>query len=169
MSVDGTDFPINEPSPFWDGWFSYKFHGAGLRYEVAVCIATGDIVWVNGPYPPGRFPDMKIFKLHLKQMLLPWEMVEVDAGYKGCPYHCSNKMDQFDEQHGKEKGVVRARQETANERFKNFNILHDTFRHDISKHKEVFHAVAAISQLSIRTESPLFQIEKYESFLKVHV
>ena len=38
MSVDGTDFLINEPKPFDNCWFSHKFRGPGLRYEVEVSI-----------------------------------------------------------------------------------------------------------------------------------
>lgn len=51
VSVDGTDFRIYERHPFWSGWFSHKFKGPGVRYEVAVCIKTGDVVWINGPFP----------------------------------------------------------------------------------------------------------------------
>ena len=82
VTVDGTDFCIYEPTPFWSIWRSHKFNGPGLRYEVAVCIQTGDIVWINGPFPCGRYPDLNIFCLGLKHMLLEWEMVEADGGYR---------------------------------------------------------------------------------------
>jgi len=51
VSVDGTDSRISEPSPFSATWYSHKFHGAGLRYEVGLSISTGQIVWVNGAFP----------------------------------------------------------------------------------------------------------------------
>ena len=60
MSIDGTNFRIYEPSPFSPKWFSHKFHGPGLRYEVGIAIRTGWIVWINGPYPPGDWPDVRI-------------------------------------------------------------------------------------------------------------
>jgi hypothetical protein len=82
MTVDGTDCPIVEPSPFDSKWFSHKFRGAGLRYEVGVCIQTGNIVWVNGPFPAGTWSDLKIFKAKLANHLLPGEMVEVDGTYR---------------------------------------------------------------------------------------
>jgi hypothetical protein len=44
VSVDGTDFQINEPTPFSKGYYSHKFNGPGLRYEIALNIMTGDIV-----------------------------------------------------------------------------------------------------------------------------
>ena len=34
--LDGTDFPIEEPSPFNPKWFSDKFHMAGLCYEISI-------------------------------------------------------------------------------------------------------------------------------------
>ena len=59
VSVDGTDFHI--PQHGWK-FYSHKFKKSGLRYEVALCIMTGDIVWINGPYEPGIWPDIKIFR-----------------------------------------------------------------------------------------------------------
>ena len=41
--------------------FSEKFNGPALKYEVGVCIATGHIVWVNGPFM-GAEADVTIFK-----------------------------------------------------------------------------------------------------------
>ena len=83
VSVDGTDCPINDPKPFNSKWYSHKFKRAGVRYEVAVCIQTGDIVWVNGPYPCGRWPDISIFRDKLKWKLAAGEKVEADRGYRG--------------------------------------------------------------------------------------
>ena len=83
MTVDGTDFRIQQPHPFNKKWYSHKFKGPGLRYEVAVCIQTGDVVWINGPFPCGKWPDLKIFQLRLKHMLGPEEKVEADDGYRG--------------------------------------------------------------------------------------
>ena len=54
FSVDGIHCPIQEPSPFWKGWCSHKFKGAGLAYEVCVGVSSGYIVWVRGPFPAGR-------------------------------------------------------------------------------------------------------------------
>jgi len=57
VAVDGTDFMINEPSPFDPKWCSFKHRGPGARYDVAICTQTGNIVWVNGPFPCGAYPD----------------------------------------------------------------------------------------------------------------
>ena len=76
VTVDGTDFRILEPSPFSKKWYSHKFRGPGLRYEVAVGIQSGHIVWTNGPFPAG-VPDIVIFRYSLKNKLVEGERVEV--------------------------------------------------------------------------------------------
>jgi hypothetical protein len=59
--VDGTDCPLWEPPktdnsslPFDKKWYSHKLHGAGSWYKIAPCIKTGDIIYVNGPFPCGK-------------------------------------------------------------------------------------------------------------------
>jgi hypothetical protein len=69
-----------EPSPFWSGWKSHKSGGPGVRYEVAVCIQTGHIVWIHGPFPAGSWNDLKIFQMKMKALLKPGERVEADGG-----------------------------------------------------------------------------------------
>ena len=83
LTIDGTDFQINEPSPFDPMWYSHKFNGAALRYEVGICIQTGWICWLAGPFPAGDFPDVEIFRLGLAEQLREGEKVECDEGYSG--------------------------------------------------------------------------------------
>lgn len=154
MSVDGTDCIIQEPHPFSSSWYSHKFHGPGLRYEIGLSISTGRIVWVNGPYKCGNFPDNKIFIDNMKNNLLPNEYVVADRGYT------DNKCIGPDVSpcHFDVHRRTRARHETVNERLKNFNVVHHVFRHDLSKHADCFHAVAQITAIMIDTINPLFQI-----------
>ena len=48
MTIDSADFRIWEPRLFDCDcskiWYSSKFQGAGVRYEVGICIRTGDII-----------------------------------------------------------------------------------------------------------------------------
>ena len=81
--MDGTHCPIEEQTPFWNGWYSPKFAGPAVAYEVAVSISGGDIVWINGPFPPGKWPDLKIFEHHLMTELEVGERVLADEGYRG--------------------------------------------------------------------------------------
>ena len=61
VTVDGTDFWICEPKPFIKDFYSHKFARAGLCYEVGVCIQTGLIVWIIGPFAVGKCNDITIF------------------------------------------------------------------------------------------------------------
>ena len=85
VSVDCVDFEVTKPRPFIEElnkkWFSYKFHGAGYCYEIAVSIIPGDIVSVKGPYKCGEFNDADIFQMDLIDCLDPFERIEADRGY----------------------------------------------------------------------------------------
>ena len=83
VTVDGTDFRIERQTGNGKSWYSHKFHGSGLRYEVGVSILEGNIVWINGPYPCGDYPDISIFRLSLLNFLENGERVEADDGYIG--------------------------------------------------------------------------------------
>ena len=81
LSVDGTDFCIMNPGSKVS---SHKFNKkSGLRYEVAVDILRGFIVWIHGPFPAGAWPDISIFRHALKDHLDTHERVEADDGYRG--------------------------------------------------------------------------------------
>ena len=164
VSVDGTDFEISEPSPFSPSWYSHKFKGPGVRYEVALSINGGDIVHTNGPFPCGSNPDITIFRRLLIYKLEEGEMVEADRGYRGEPTKVRIPVDYATEAEKREKSVVRSRHETVNARFKSFRVLSDRFRHHISddnmmKHGLVFNAIVVITQLSISNGERLFPVQ----------
>jgi len=158
VTIDGTDFRICEQHPFNKRWYSHKFRGPGVRYEVAVCIQTGDIVWINGPYPCGRWPDIKIFRHRLIHKLLPGEKVEADGGYRGqsdkvrTPGMIASLVDQ------KAKENARARQETVNKRFKQWGCLGQVYRHEVDDHHRLFTAVAVCTQICLENGEPLYQV-----------
>jgi hypothetical protein len=81
VTADGTDFPILEQFPFDVKWFSHKFNGPGVRYEVAISIQMGDIVWVHGPFPCGKWPDLQVARDALIYALDAGEMYLADGGY----------------------------------------------------------------------------------------
>lgn len=153
ISVDGTDCRISEPSPFSPSWYSHKFHGAGLRYEIGLSISNSNIVWANGPFPCGDYPDVKIFKNYLAKRLAINERIVADKGYKNdrCFYNIPNHPESFSSR-------IRARHETVNRRLKHFSVLGSMFRHDISLHSACFHAALNLTQLMISHSEPLFQI-----------
>jgi hypothetical protein len=132
-----------------------------LRYEIGVDILAGNIVWLEGPYAAGKYPDIKIFRSCLAHWLDPSERVEADDGYIGeapqrvkCPGSAANPTENQAMQ-----SRVRSRHETLNGRLKNWEILKQVFRHDILEHGNVFRAIAVITQLSIQNGEPLFEVE----------
>lgn len=68
-SIDQTNFRIPQIMSWSKAWYSHKFNDLGLRYEVAVCIHTGAIVWVHGPFPGGNYANITIFHHALIFML----------------------------------------------------------------------------------------------------
>lgn len=158
VTVDGTDFRISERGR---EFYSHKFKKSGLRYEICVCIKSGEIVWLNGPYPCGKWSDITIFRDCLIHHLGRHERVEADDGYIGeaprrvkCPRSFVNSRNTE-----RMQSIVRQRQETANKRFKMWGCLKQVFRHEITKHGDVFRAVCVITQLTIMNGEPLFQVE----------
>jgi len=170
LSVDTTDCRIQEPHPFEKGyserWSSHKFgKKAGLRYELALSIASGHICWSNGPYPCGTYNDWKIFnECGLRSRLDENERVEADKGYRfGDPEFCKTPAGVFHDEKKKEiRNRVMARQEALNARLKNFAILKKPFRNDIEDHGEVFRAILVIVQISIEFGGDkLFDCDEY--------
>ena len=150
-SVDGTDFRIMEPSPFDPKWFSHKFKGPGLRYEIAVGVGNGWIVWAHGPFACGAFNDLSIFRLGLKQAMNEGELIIADAGYIDPVCSHPNQTDGTID-----FSYVRARHEALNKRLKQFAILGSRFRHDLGLHSTCFFAVLNLVQLGIQRGEVIF-------------
>ena len=85
-------------------FFSPKFKSGGLRYEVGVCIATGNIVWIHGPFRGGK-NDISISQAGiLRGPLEEGEMCEADNGYQGEDVFIKTPAG-FHIRSNKEKGV----------------------------------------------------------------
>ena len=148
LSVDGTDFQIalGYSKPFW----SFKFKKSGLWYEVGLCIITGEICSWSGPYAPGKWNDLSIFRDSLLLMLEPGERCETDRGYQGsAPTHVKFPGVLWADPNTAEiQAQVWSWQETVNERFKNWVILLTPYRHNLLEHQTTFGAIVVITQLS---------------------
>ena len=156
VTVDGTDFRIAEPLPFSKKWYSHKFKQAGVQYEVAVCIQIGEIVWTNGPFAAGKWPNLKIFKSKLLGMLAPGEMVETDNGYPNPA--CRMPPQVISKQDSRARALARARHECINKKFKQWGCMKHPFRHALWKHKYCFDAIVVITQLAIRNGELPFHV-----------
>ena len=164
MSSDCVDCPVFESWPWSKRMFSKKFNGPGVKYDVGVCIKTGHIVWLDGPFVASA-SESTIFKNGLGQHICEDEKVEVDSGPKGdsrlVQPHVGN-----DSKERKQKSVVRGRQEGVNGRMKVFSVLTNHFHHMkdgrenmMNAHGLCFKAVAVITQLKISTGEPIFKDE----------
>ena len=122
-----------------------------------VCIQTGDICWINGPFKCGRWPDLSIFRRDLKQQLVPGEMVECDLGYRGDDA-CRHKHIFFNQADLNAKADARARHETVNSDIKRFECLKQAWRHDRHLHKHAFAACAVLTQLGYNSGRPPYQV-----------
>ena len=58
MAVDGTHVRIEEPGHEKysqdSDYFGHKFNSAGINYEFRICLATRNVIWMNGPFKAGR-------------------------------------------------------------------------------------------------------------------
>jgi hypothetical protein len=123
MTDDGTDFRVPQKGTATKGiaFVSHKYAGkSALRYQLGVSILGGALVWIQGPYPVGKYNDIKIFNKVLRHFLVPGERVEADEGYVRypdkikCPQNVGNLSEKWAMQ-----GRVRARHKTLNGRQKN--------------------------------------------------
>ena len=74
MTVDGTDFRIPQKGAATKGnaFGSHKYTGKStLRYELGVDILAGNLVWIQWPYPAGKYTDITIFNKVLRNFLEP--------------------------------------------------------------------------------------------------
>ena len=115
-------------------------------------------MWINGPYPCGDYNDILIFRDSLMSHLAEAERVEADDEYIGeapmhvkCPKSITNPEETLFMQQR-----VHNRQETVNKRFKDWGILRQLFRHEISDHGEYFRAIVVLTQLAINAGEKLF-------------
>ena len=124
IHLDGTDFHIQEPSPFNPMWYSHKFKGLGVQYEVRICLQTGWIVWWNGILPCRMYPDINIAQQWLIYELDKdiHEVVLADGGYKDGGQHFITSGGQHD-YILKMMTDARVRHETVNKLLKDYNML----------------------------------------------
>jgi hypothetical protein len=78
MTNDSTNFCIQKKqfarkgNLFGFGSHKYKYVGKSLlHYKLGVDIYAGSLVWVEGPYPAGVCPDVKLFNIVLSHCLKP--------------------------------------------------------------------------------------------------
>ncbi len=162
VTIGGTDFQIPQKgiAKKANTFASHKYAGkSALCYELVVDILAGNLVWIQGPYPAGKYTDIKIFNKILGNFLEPGERVEADEGYRGHPdkIKCPGNDVNLAENRAMQ-GRVRARHEMLNGRLKICGILSQVFRHHITMHGNVFRACAVVTQLTIDNGETLIEV-----------
>jgi hypothetical protein len=114
ISVDGVHCRIQEVRRDPGAkWFDHKSNGPGLAYEIGIGIRSGNLVWINGPFPASRH-DITIFRSSngLMAQIPDGKRAIGDSGYKGEPTKVSITRDGDSAEVKKFKGRVKARHET---------------------------------------------------------
>lgn len=124
-----------------------------VRYEVGICIRTGNIVWAHGGVPCGEWPDLRLARNALIEALRPGERVIADRGYND-----HNYFDTPNVYGGQLMKQILARHETVNGRLKQFCCLKYKFRHALPLHPRFFHAVLNLTQLMLENGEPLYPV-----------
>lgn len=156
LTVDGTDCPINEPTPFNRNWMSHKFKGPAIKYEIGVSL-EGDISWVSTPYR-GSVHDSTIFRRALRLAIPEGYCVIVDSAYGQQDDKVAPVTDYDDKEVAIFKKRALARHETCNKRLKDFKVTSHHFRHGLPFHSVCFNAVAVACQYNIENGEPLFDL-----------
>jgi hypothetical protein len=163
VTIDGTDMRCE--LRFDKRFYSHKFKRNAVRYEVGVCIASGDIVWISGPFRCD-VNDLTVSREGglLGGGLKRGEMAEADRGYVGEKWYLKTPTGFHTRTQGEEgmKLQAAARHETVNGRLKIFKVLETSFRNDLVFHSSCFRAVAVITQLNFSLgQMPPYQV-KYQ-------
>jgi len=138
--------------------FSHKFKGPGLCYEVGVCIQTGWIVWINGPYALGDWSDLAIACYSIATKLDPGEKYLADGGYSSQDGNAETPTGLHNhDQHMKAR--ARTCHEAINDLLKQYGIvLWECFCHGCNDHVVVFKAIVNLVQAKIMLEAAMYQV-----------
>lgn len=159
-SVDGTHCRIYEPRTDADSkWFSHKFNGPGVAYEIVIALYSNSILSVRGPFPASvhditifrggrkdeepKDPGAVIFKIKVGQRVIG------DSGYEGEPTKVAVTREGDSEEVKKFKARAKSRHESFNSRLKAFRILDLPFRHGFGQHQLAFEAVTILCQYDL--------------------
>ena len=158
---------IEEPRKFPDRkWYSHKFHGPALTYQIVLSVHESKVLSIIGPYPAGN-TDIIVFRKGggIKELIPHGTRLIGDRGYAGEPEKISAPNEHDTLRATQFKGRVRSRHETFNGRLNDFNVLDQAYRHsgrqpvvsDIyDDHKQVFESVCILVQYDLKY-LPLFQ------------
>lgn len=156
-------------------YYSEKLAGPAMRYGVAVSIYSSDIVWMSGPFLPGRdgwSPDLIFCEPNMLGDKLKEEGEIAEGGdcYRNAnPFRRSGprnvKCPAYNPDDQSLRRRVQKRNATINDKLQKFGVLKQTFRHGIDEHGFCFRAVAVIVQLTKEGSEELLDTSEYDDTL----
>jgi hypothetical protein len=156
--IDATECIIQRPSdPDLQRYmFSSKKKRHGLKYEIAVRISDGRIVWIKGPCA-ARIHDLAFhYQCGLQQHLQVGENMLGDKGYQGASHIVvpwkkprGQELNAMQVAFNRLVGSARIIVEHAIGRIKNFLCLRTPWRHALHLHPIAFSVCAQIAQIGM--------------------
>ena len=73
VTLDGKDFQMNEVTSWTRMFYSVKFNGPGVRYDVAIDIQSSEIVYWSGGDMAGKYNDLVLARRGIIPLLMPGE------------------------------------------------------------------------------------------------
>jgi hypothetical protein len=139
-------------------WYRHKHHGPGLTYLIGIAIKSQRLIWLDGPHPASKH-DVTIFRRvgGLGEKVAEGKRGIADSAFSGEPNKIaiSHPGDHPDVK--KMKGRLKVRHKTFNSRNKSFNVLANTFRHEIEFHGPVDEALCILVQYDMQNGHPLLK------------
>lgn len=145
MRINCYDNPILEEKV---QFYSDQLKRPALRYEVGVCLRSGSVGWLSGPFPGGGWPNPSILRSKLPTLLGPGEFVIAGKGYEGVDPRIHTSMDAIGDR-TKVRSIAQC--EAIDHRIKSWACTAQAFRHKHDLHHILFNAVVAIINLEIQS------------------
>ena len=155
VSLDGVDFPINESYPFDKNLYSHKLNGPGIRYDVAICIRTGNIVYWSGGDKAGKYDDLSLARRGICRLINPGEKILADKGYRDARYFVYPTNIRGDNALLKK---ISGRHENINARLNCWGVLRNRYRGDLYHHLCLFSAIIEVEQFKLKHGNELQKI-----------
>ena len=154
MILDGTECPVRRPiyNSVQQQFYSGKKKKHTIKYEIAVQIDTGKIVWVAGGVS-GNVHDLTLTRTcGILNHLLPGEHIMADLGYIGeLQIITPIKMPRNEQEIAWNSHIssIRILVENSLCRIKNFNCLTIPWRHERDLHPMVFTIICNLVNLEM--------------------
>jgi hypothetical protein len=154
MALDVTECPVHQPLDYEEQkkFYSGKAGTHTVKYELAVEVHTGLLVWFQGPYY-GATHDLTIVRQSgILDFLLPSEFILADKAYVGeHKLVTAFKNPSTPDEHAINSIFYAQRTivENSFQRFKSFQFTQQHWRHGIELHFIAMKALAQIVNIDI--------------------